>query len=143
MRGVSNKHCLLPFFHLCLTWSKTPKTSFFRDVANMYHLYFRKVNVGDCVDFDCDAKSKNLHLQDKDGTLFGTVGTPGAYVPDAAFQWEGQWPGEVDPRRGAGDYRIPATALLDYLTGSYIQPRVVCTVIGNSNLTLSFSPLNL
>ena len=84
------------------------------------------------MDFDCDAKGKNQHLQDTDGKFFGTQGTPGAVVPDASFMWEPLWPGVVDKRRGAGDFRLPAPALLDYLTGSYLPPREVCEKIGKS-----------
>lgn len=61
------------------------------------------INPSDCVDFDCDGLKKCL-VEDKDGSMLGTVGT---VVPQSEFEWDG------DPRRGLGDYRIPKPLLTD------------------------------
>ncbi|KAM8882915.1 PKHD1 like 1, tandem duplicate 1 [Synchiropus picturatus] len=60
-----------------------------------------KINPSDCVDMECDAKKKAL-LKDLDGSFLGEVGD---VVPESEYAWGG------DPRRGLGDYRIPAMML--------------------------------
>ena len=46
-------------------------------------------------DMECDGLKQSL-LVDKDGSF---LGKPGAILPEAEFEWDG------DKRRGLGDYR--------------------------------------
>ena len=53
---------------------------------------------------------KKTLLVDQDGTF---LGHPGYVLPHAEYEWDG------DPRRGVGDYRIPAVSILTLVIPRY------------------------
>ncbi|XP_078699976.1 fibrocystin-L-like [Branchiostoma floridae x Branchiostoma belcheri] len=76
------------------------------------------INPTECVDMECDGK-KETFIKDRDGSFLPS-GTPGAFIPQAEWEWDG------DPRRGLGDYRIPKTMLAN-LDGSQMDISEVVT----------------
>ncbi|KAI3389747.1 hypothetical protein SNEBB_006210 [Seison nebaliae] len=64
----------------------------------------RKINPSDCVDMECDGLKKVL-IVDLDGTSFGSVGATAFSISEMAYN--------KNPRRGLGDYRLPAGMVTD------------------------------
>ncbi|XP_035685638.1 fibrocystin-L-like [Branchiostoma floridae] len=76
------------------------------------------INPTECIDMECDGKKETL-IKDRDGTFLPS-GVPGALIPQAEWEWDG------DPRRGLGDYRIPKTMLAN-LDGSQMDISQIVT----------------